>query len=404
MNKTLKVGIVKETKNPPDRRVAVTPKGAKEIMENYDNVELVVQASNIRAFSDDEYRKAGATVVDDVSDCDILIGVKEVEIDELKANKKYLFFSHTAKQQEYNRLLLQALLEKNITLIDHEYLTDDKGVRLAAFGHWAGVVGAYNGIRAFGKRTASFELPRAIDSKDTKTIYEELKKIALPPVKILLSGGGRVAGGAEQTLQALGLKKVNIEDFLTENFEEAVYSQLAPCHYVEHAKGEPYNNTHFFAHPKDYKSTFFKYTKVTDIYIACHFWDDNSPKFITNEEIQNPEFKIAVIADVSCDIADPIASTIRPSAIDDPFYGFDKKTLKETAPFAPNAITVMAVDNLPGEVPRDASKDFGRKLLDNVFPALFGKGQPEIIERASITKAGKLGRYFKYLQHFAEGK
>jgi len=400
----IKVGIVKETKTPPDRRTAVTPEGAREMMEKFENIELFIESSDIRSFTDEEYQQVGANVVDDISHCDILVGVKEVKKAALKKDKTYMFFSHTAKKQEYNLSLLQELLKLNIRMVDHEYLTDEKGVRLAAFGHWAGVVGAYNGIRAYGKRTSEFDIPRAIDSKDTKTIYEGLGKITLPAVKILITGSGRVANGAQQTLQAMSLKQVTPDEFLSNTFDEAVYTMISPEYYVKKKNGGTYNESHFFKNPSEYTSNFSRFTKVTDIYIASHYWDEKSPKIITDEDIQNEDFKISVIADVSCDIADPISSTIRPSEIDSPFYGFNKKTLKESEPFDGDSITVMAVDNLPGEVPRDASEDFGRKLIDNVFPALFGTGNKEIIERASITAGGELGRYFTYLDLYAKGE
>ncbi|NPA44227.1 MAG: alanine dehydrogenase [Chlorobi bacterium] len=400
----LKVAILKETKTPPDRRTAIAPEQAVEILKNFNNVELFVQSSNIRAYKDEEYAQLGLKVVKDVSHCDILIGVKEVHIPELIANKTYLFFSHTAKEQEYNRPLLQELLKKNIKMLDHEYFTDEKGMRLVAFGNWAGLVGAYNGLIALGKRTGAFELKRAIDCHDIKEIKENLKQIKVPTKKFLITGGGRVAHGAMEILETANIKKVSPEEFLKNEYNEAVYTQLDPQYYVERKDGADFDLQHFFKNPKMYKSTFKPYTKATDVYIACHFWDEDSPKFITKEDYKDKDFRISVIADVSCDIADPIASTLRPSEIADPFYGYNKQTGEEGDPFDLNNVTVMAVDNLPGEVPRDASVDFGKGLVEKVFPSLFGKDTTGIIERATITENGELGKHFKYLKDFAEGK
>ncbi|NJO91489.1 MAG: hypothetical protein HC831_22900 [Chloroflexia bacterium] len=187
----IKVGILKETKTPPDRRVAIPPMQAVELLKKFSNVELFIQPSELRAYADDEYKELGLTLQDDLSNCDILIGVKEVEISTLIPNKTYIFFSHTAKKQSYNRALLQAIVQKNIRLIDYEYLTDVQGIRLVAFGRWAGIVGAYNGMLGYGLRTKSYTLRRAHECHDMDEFFSELDKVKLPNIKILISGGGR---------------------------------------------------------------------------------------------------------------------------------------------------------------------------------------------------------------------
>lgn len=404
MSKKIKVGILKETKTPPDKRTAISPKQGIELSEKFSNVELFIQSSDIRAYKDEEYTALGLQVTDDVSHCDILIGVKEVHIPELIADKTYLFFSHTAKEQEYNRPLLQEMLRKNIKMLDHEYFTDENGLRLVAFGNWAGLVGAYNGLIALGKRTGLFNLKRAIDCHDIKEVMSELKKIKVPAKKFLITGGGRVAHGAMEVLEAAGIKQISPDDFLNKNYDYAVYTKLDPDFYVKRKDGSEFDLHHFFENPEMYKSIFKPYTKVADVYVACHFWDENSPVFMTKDDMKEDDFKISIIADVSCDIAGPIPSTIRPSEIADPFYGYDAENEKEAEAFDEKNITVMAVDNLPGEVPRDASVDFGKGLIEKIFPALFSKDTTGIIERASITENGKLGKHFQYLKDFAEGK
>ncbi len=405
MKKNMKFGILKETKTPPDRRTALSPKMALYFQEKFPNVELVVQHSELRTFSDDEYSKLGITLQEDMSDCDVLAGVKEVKTPTLLNDKTYLYFSHTAKKQEYNLALLQEMLKKNIRMVDYEYLTDDKGVRLTAFGHWAGVVGAYNGLVAYGRRSGLYEMKRAFECKKMDDFYNEVRKADLPPIKILITGGGRVANGALETLKPLNLKKVSHEDFLTKTYDEPVYAQLDPWHYVKRKNYDgKFDFEHFVASPKEYVSTFKRYTKVADFFIACHFWDENSPVFMTPEEMQEDDFKIKVIADVSCDIKDPIPSTIRASTIAEPFYGYNPETETECDAWDNKGITVMAVDNLPGELPRATSDDFAKKLIDRVFPSLFGDDEHGIIKRATITKNGKLTEKFSYLQDFAEGK
>lgn len=404
MDKKIKVGILKETKTPPDRRAAIPPLQGLEIIRNFPNVELFIQSSDIRAYKDEEYADLGMTVVNDVSHCDVLVGVKEVHIPKLISGKTYLYFSHTAKEQEYNRPLLQEMLKKNIRMLDHEYFTDTQGRRLVAFGNWAGLVGAYNGLIALGKRTGAFDLKRAKDCHDIKEVKEHLTKIDVPPVKFVITGGGRVAHGAMEILDAAGIKKIDPKAFLEEDFNYPVYTKLDPEYYVKRKDSSDFDLHHFFDNPEMYESTFKPYTKVSDVYIACHFWDENSPKFFSKEDLKRQDFKISVVADVSCDIADPIPSTIRASEIADPFYGYNVHAENEGAAFDENNITVMAVDNLPGEVPRDASVDFGKGLIEKVFPALFSEDPTGIIERASITVGGKLGKHFQYLKDFVEGK
>jgi len=404
MAQNLRVGILRETKNPPDKRVAVAPEQAVELTKKFPNVDLIIQSSENRCYKDDEYTKKGLTVADDVSDCDILIGVKEVAKSKLIPNKKYLFFSHTAKKQEYNLPLLKKLLDYKIHMLDHEYLTDTNGVRLVAFGYWAGLVGAYNGIRTCGLKHKTFELKKAIDCFDMEEMFGELKKAKLSNIKILITGGGRVAHGAMETLSQLDIKKITASQFLEKDFDEAVYCQIDPWDYTKRKDGEPFDLKHFFKHPYEYESTFLPYTKVTDFFIPCHFWDQRSPVFMTKEDMKADDFKMRVIADVSCDIDGPIPSTVRPSTIAEPIYGYNPKTGKEVDAFADNAISVMAVDNLPGELPRDASVDFGKGLVEKVFPSLFGEDTDGIIERASITINGKLGPHFTYLQDYVDGK
>jgi len=404
MNK-IKLGVLRETKNPPDKRVPVTPSQAVKLTERFPDVDVFIQPSDIRCYTDEEYQYLELNLTEDLSDCDILIGVKEVDPKTLIDNKTYLFFAHVAKKQPYNRELLQEIIKKKIRLIDYEYLTDYNNQRIVAFGRWAGIVGAYNGLRARGIRTDEFNLKPAHQCKDMDEMFAGLKKIKLKKKKILVTGGGRVAMGAMETLSQLNIREVNPQEFLTQEFDEPVLCRIDPEHYVKHKGGMQFNLQHFFKHPEEYESTFKPFTKVTDIYIACHFWDPKSPKFIEAEDYLEPGFKTTVIADVSCDVNGPIASTVRASTIADPFYGYNPSTRKDERPFiSPKNITVMAVDNLPGELPRDASSDFGTNLIDKVYPSLFGNDDTGMIERATIAKDGKLTERYAYLQDYLDGK
>lgn len=405
MRKRIRVGVLRETKNPPDRRVAITPRSGLKILEKFPDVSIYVQPSDIRCYGDAEYRGEGYFLTEDLRDCDILVGVKEVTLPTLIPGHTYMFFSHTAKKQPYNRRLLQEIVKRKITLIDYEYLTDPKNLRLVAFGHWAGVVGAYKALRARGMRTDFFDLPPASDCHDMAQMYNELRKVQLHPIKILVTGGGRVAKGAMQTIGVLKVRNVTAEEFLTQQFDEPVVCRLDPCDYVERTDGSSFDLDHFFKHPQEYRSTFKRYTKETDLFIACHFWDPQSPRFITAQDYKDEDFRIRVIADVSCDLNGPIASTMRASTIADSFYGYDRFNECETIPFVDKRnVTVMAVDNLPGELPRDSSDDFSNALLERVFESVFMDDKDGIIERATIVKKGELTPRFSYLKGYLEGE
>ncbi len=397
----IKVGLLHETKNPPDRRAALTPSTAIEFLEKYPNVELKIQSSKLRAFTDEEYSAKGLTVVDDLSDCDVLLGIKEVDKDTFIANKKYLFFGHVAKKQPHNKELFKSIIKNKLTFIDYEYLTNDKGLRLVAFGIWAGIVGAYNGIRTWGLRTKRFELKPAHKCFDKKEMYEICKTVKLEPIKIVVTGGGRVASGAIETLKAFGIKEVLPKDFLEKEYTEAVYTKLEPQDYVKHKDDKEFDLQHFFDNPTEYESTFEPYTKVADIYISGHFWNPQSPVFIDAEQMRQPDFNIKVVADVSCDIKQPIASTLRSSTISDPFYDYNPQTEKEEKAFSNEKnISVMAIDNLPGELARDTSEYFSKGLIDNIFPYLFGEDKFNFISNATIVENGYITNKYSYLENW----
>jgi len=400
----LKIGIVRETKNPPDRRVPLTPNQCRTLSNAYPDLEILVQPSNYRCYTDQEYSSAGIPLSEDLSPCQILMGVKEVKEEALLEGKSYFFFSHTAKKQPYNRSLLQAVVRKWIRLIDYEYLTDKDGARVVAFGRWAGVVGAYNGLRAWGQKSGSYDLKPAHACKDLKEAGQELEKVELGRTRILVTGGGRVAGGALEILESTGVSGVSPEDYLRHDFDQAVYTRLDPWHYVRRQDGYAFDFEHFMKHPELYENAFLPYASRTELYMACHFWDPASPKLLTRKHLAGGKLPVSLVADISCDIDGPIASTIRASTIAEPFYGYEPGSGKETGPFEKGVITVMAVDNLPGELPRDASSDFGEALMEQVIPELLGERDTGMIDRASIAAGGGLTPPYTYLSDFLAGR
>jgi alanine dehydrogenase len=397
----MKLGILRETKTPPDSRVPITPSQCRKLISRYEGLEMVVQPSGFRCFSNNEYIAEGIPLKEDLSDCDYLLGVKEVSVSELLENRSYLFFSHTAKEQPHNRKLLQAICEKGDTLIDYEYLTREDNTRVVAFGRWAGIVGAYNALRAYGQRYRIYDLTPAWRLSDLDEMKAKISDLHPGNIRIILTGGGRVAHGATEILKEAAMKEVTPEAFLKNSSGEPIFCRLDPWHYTSHRSGKDFEFSHFIEYPEEYENAFLPFAKIADIYIACHFWDPDSPVILSNEDLLQPDMRIRVIADISCDINGPIASTVRASTIADPVYGYDPRTRSESPePFAGDVITVMAVDNLPGELPRNASEDFGEALSNSVIPALIDGDIDGIVKRATIVKDGHLTSEFKYLENY----
>ena len=400
----MKIALIKERKNPPDKRTVLPPHICRELMHQFPQLTIKVESSDDRVFSDDDYQKEGIEVTNDISDCDVLLGVKEVPFDYLIPNKKYFFFSHTIKKQVYNRKLLKAILEKNIELYDHEVIVNADGIRLVAFGRYAGIVGTYNAFRTYGLKHQLFEIPKANVHFDQNELVDELKNLKLNPFKIVLTGTGRVGNGVKEILDAILIQEVSVDAFLNETFSETVYVQIDVLDYAKRKDGKVIDVFDFFNNPLEYENNFERFTTVADLYIAGHFYSEGSPEIITDDMMLNPNFKISVIADISCDINIPIASTIRSSTIENPIYGYNKFTNQETDYHSPMAIAVMAVDNLPCELPKDSSDGFGENFAKYVIPAFFNNDKDGILQRGLMTQNGKLTERFNYLQDYINEK
>ena len=402
MEKTLRIGILRETKNPADRRVPLTPPQIVALEELYPNVEFFVQPSDFRCYSNEEYEYLDIPLKEDLRECDILMGVKEVDKRTFIPGKTYLFFAHVAKKQPYNLGMFKAMAENNIRLIDFEYLTTDDGLRVVAFGRYAGIVGAYNGLRARGIKTNKFKLKPAYQCHDLDEMWAGLRLIELKAgLKILLTGNGRVSGGVIETLGIANVVQVDPDDFLNREFNVPVFCQIGAQHYTRHKDGMSFNFRHFVSNPQEYESTFLPYAKVADILMTGHFWDPKSPIFFTKDDMKSPDFKISIIADISCDINGPIPSTLRSTTISDPFFAYNPYLEVEEPAFSRlTNVTVMSIDNLPGELPRDASLDFGKQLMGNVLQDLLTEFDSPMITRASVLKNGKLTDRYTYLSDY----
>lgn len=399
----MKIGIIREEKNLPDTRVAIVPQHAKELISEYNNLQIVVQSAANRCFSNDEYVNAGVKVVNDVTDCDVLIGVKEVPIKNIIPNKTYFFFSHTIKKQSYNQPLLQAAVISNISLIDYECITDENGLRTIAFGRFAGIVGAHNGIMSYGNRTQQFSFPRATSFKNIDELYQFYDAVKLPPIKIVVTGGGRVAKGVLEVLEKLKLKRINKEDFINEEYNEAVYVQLDSEDLYFRKDGSQQSISDFYKNPELYECNFQPYYKVADIMMNAIFWNPKSPRFFTKAEMKKPDFNIKTISDISCDINGSVPATLKATTIAEPVMGYNPITENEDEPYQNHVIDIMSIDNLPNELPRDASEAFSEKMMEIIIPELL-RPKSEIIERATIVKNKNLTPPFEYLRDYLEGK
>jgi alanine dehydrogenase len=403
MVSTLKIGILRETRNPPDRRVPLTPPQIIALQELYPNVEFFVQPSDGRCYSNDEYEYLNIPLKEDLRDCDILMGVKEVDKRTLIPGKTYLFFAHVIKKQPHNQDLFREMADRNITLIDYELFTTAQGERIVAFGRYAGIIGAYNGLRARGIKTNKFRLKPAYQCRDLDEMWAGLRLINLQQnLKLLVTGAGRVSHGVMETLNVCNIVQVSPEDYLNREFDVPVYCQIGPEKYTRHKEGKPFQFRHFTEFPGEYESTFLPFIAVTDILITGHFWDPRSPKFFTKEDMRRKEFRISVIADISCDIDGAIPSTLRATTISDPFYAYNPfLEAEDPEPSRPSNITVMSVDNLPGELPRDASQDFGRQLISsNILHDMFTGTISSTITKATILENGQLTPSFSYLRDY----
>ncbi|MBC8510352.1 MAG: alanine dehydrogenase [Cryomorphaceae bacterium] len=399
----MKIGVLKEEKVPADKRVPLTPKQCRLLLDTYPDIEISVKSSPIRCFSDAMYIAEGIDVVDDLNDCDVLIGVKEVPKESLIANKTYLYFSHTIKEQFYNRELLLKMIELNISMVDYEELRNKQGKRLLGFGRYAGIVGAYNGFLTYGLKSGKYNLKEAHNCEDRIEMESEISKIKLSNEKIIVTGNGRVGNGIMEIMEKSNIREVSKLEFIQDTFNEAVFVHLNTMDYNVKKDGSITVKQEFYSNPELFKSTFMHYAIHADIFIAGHYYSSGSPFLFTREDAKSPDFNLKVVADVSCDINGPVASTIKPSTIANPIYGYDKQSEQEIDFRDEGAIAVMAVDNLPCELPKDASEDFGNEMLAKIIPSLLISDDEHIIANATICKAGDLTQNFEYLRNYVNG-
>lgn len=398
----LTLALIREGKLPADNRVVLTPAQCRWIQKQYNDVKIMVQQSPHRCFTDSEYTRAGITVKEDISEADIFLGIKEVPVTELVAGKTYLFFSHTKKKQPHNQKLFQAIIEKKITLIDFECFEHEDGQRIIGFGFFAGIVGAHNGMMAYGNRTKKFELQRVYQQKDFRSLIHTYFGLKLPNIKVAVTGSGRVAHGILEIMNLMGIIEVEKEDYLNREFAYPAYVQLKGPDLYTHKKNGTYSRDHFHQYPQEYKCSFAAFTKQTDILMNGIYWDNQMPRLFEKQDIAGKNFRIQTIADITDDVNGSVPINLGDQSIEDPIYGVDKHTFKKTIPYLPGSVDIMAVGNLPNELPRDASRYFGEQMIKHIIPDLIA-GESATITKATIVQNGKLTDNYSYLEDYAKG-
>jgi alanine dehydrogenase len=400
--KDLKIAVIREGKIPQDTRTPLAPRYAVELVEMFSHLHVKVESSPIRCYSDDEYLKYGVKVTDQVKDCELFIGVKEVPSHLLVPEKTYMFFSHTIKKQPHNKHLLQEIIKKKIRLIDYELLVDDKGLRIIGFGHFAGLVGAHYALKMWGKRSQLYNIKPAILCRDLKETVAQYAGLNFGNAKIMITGKGRVGKGAAEIMQHAGIAYVTPGDFLTVHHQTAVYTQIDADEIHVNKSGKAFDFNHFFNHPEEYQSNFYRFARKANVLINCIYWDSRSPRLFEEADIKNPDFAIRTISDISCDINGSVPITHRASAISDPIFGFNIITAEETLPYQCDTIDMMTVDNLPNELPRDASKVFSDIMINTILPKYIQNPYDDIFIRATIAENGKLMPKYSYLQEWID--
>ena len=395
----IRIGLIRETKTPADNRVALIPSQCKWLQKNFPELKISLQPSRVRCYTDKEYALAGVEIQEDLSDCDYLFGIKEVFPEHLMPGKKYLFFSHTRKMQPYNRELFRAILAKKITLIDYECMEHEDGQRILGFGFFAGIVGAHNGMMAYGNRTKKYTLPRVYLQPNFKQLIHGYFGLRLPNIKVVVTGSGRVAHGLLEVMNLLGIIELEPDEFLSRNFTYPVFTQLKGPGLYRHKKSGTYNREDFHEHPETYTCLFTPFTERADILLNGIYWEPRMPRLFEWDDLLNPEFRIRTIADITDDKDGSVPCNLGDGTMEEPVYGVNKKTRNKTAPYEVGSVDMMAVGNLPNELPRDASRYFGEQLIKYVLEDLFTEGSP-VIERATMVRNGAITPIYSYMEKY----
>ena len=402
-NQLINIGIVRESRND-ENRTPLVPEHIKKYKESDPNINFIIQPSNNRCFSDEEYELSGAKINDNLNECSIIFGVKEIDSNILINNRTYLFFSHTFKinRQQKNieknkKDLLLSILNKKITLIDYENIRGKNGTRCLGFGRFAGIVGCYNTLNLLLRVIGKQSLASAYKIDDYERLVLNLKNLYFPKTKILVTGDGRVAKGVIELLKQTNIKAVSKKDFLEKKFDQPIFCNLETKDYVTNNSSSDFSLEHFINNPQDYSSSALQYLKETNILISAHYWDPSSPKIFENEDLKVLQ-NLKIVGDITCDINGSVPTTIRSTTIEEPNYWIERNSLKEIDENN-DGIAVMAVDNLPSELPRDSSTEFSEGIINEVLPFLLKEDDGRILN-GTITTDGSFLEKYNYLNNY----
>ena len=434
MSSTL--GMRREDKNRWERRVPLVPKHVQELKKRH-GIETLIQPSKIRVFSEKEYRDVGARVQDDLSPCSVVFAVKEIPVEFFERGKTYVFFSHTIKGQEHNMPMLKEMMDLGCTLIDYERIVDKSGKRLVFFGRFAGLAGMVDTLWTFGQRLkwehidSPFNgIKQTIHYKDLEDIKKHLAAVgkniktkglpkSLTPLIVGFAGYGNVSTGAQEILDVLPVKEIKPEEIksIYKNPSNKVIYKVV---FKEEHMAEPvprskkFDLQDYYAHPENYRPTFEHYIPYLSILMNCIYWSAKYPRLITKEYLKksfkNKEnFRLKVIGDISVDIKGAIEFTEKTTSPDKPVFVYNPSTDTIKDGYGGDGVVVMAVDNLPCELPRESSQSFSETLLHFVPDVMkadftakdFDKlALPFEIKNAVILYKGRLTPNYNYINKY----
>ncbi|MFH0882699.1 MAG: bifunctional lysine ketoglutarate reductase /saccharopine dehydrogenase family protein [bacterium] len=430
------IGIRREDKSELERRAPLTPNDVAELVRDH-RIQVSIEPSDTRIFPDSAYREAGATLTDDLSDCDLIVGIKEVPVERLIDGKPHLFFSHTAKGQPYNMPLLASVLMKNVTLLDYELVTDEDGLRLIAFSYQAGQAGTINSLWALGQRLLAKGIDSPLTTLEQSIRYQgglaeakeamhrvgdQIHKQGLPaavsPLIIGITGEGRVAGGARDVLDVMNPVELTIEQLqdgealagLSGHEVYVVYFNME--YFLERIDGgDGFDFDEYTQHPERYRSNFSRYLPSLTVMVNGIYWDERFPKLVTLDDAKrlytDDDPKLLVIGDITCDVGGSVETTVKATLPDNPVYVYLPETGQIRDGFEGEGLLMMTVDILPSEIPETSSVHFGA-MLKPLLPALaevdfsqpFDKLElPPAFRLSVIAHQGQLTPPFRYLLH-----
>ncbi|MEW5825271.1 MAG: bifunctional lysine ketoglutarate reductase /saccharopine dehydrogenase family protein [Candidatus Bipolaricaulota bacterium] len=427
-----RIGIRREDLYAWERRTPLVPDDLRDLVAGK-GLSFVVQSSDRRVYSDDDYRRCGLLVQDDLCDCPVILGLKEIPIEALQPEKVYVFFSHTIKGQPYNMPMLQRILEQGSTIIDYERIVDEAGRRLVFFGNYAGLAGMIDTLWALGTRLSIEGLSTPLEEVRQASAYPSLDAAkahlravgdrlraeglpsAISPLVIGIAGYGNVSRGAQEILDLLPSREVSPRD-LPAAAESPGATPIVKVVFREEdtvrplSDGMAFDLEEYRRHPERYAGRFARYLPYLHVLVNCIYWEPKYPRLVTRQAIRDlfatGQPRLRAIGDISCDVKGGVEITVKATEPDDPVYVYHPDTGTTSTGVEGRGPVVMAVEILPSELPREASIYFSA-VLKRFVPALatadFSVGLdaldlPLELKRAVIAYRGELAPDYAHLE------